>query len=271
MTDFDFNLVVIGSGPAGEKGACQVAYFGLEGSVMPDSCRPRTSADFRVAIVEKSELGGSGANTGTLPSKTLRESALFLSGARSRQLSGGLETGEAHCITVANFMRRARDIQARERERISNNLTRHRITRLAGRATLVDPHTVEIESDDGALRRVSAEVILVATGSSPDRPAFIPFNRDNVFDGDTVLQMTRLPQSMIIVGGGVIGCEYACLFNALGLRITVVNRSEHVLEFLDREIIGAFENCASRTGMEFVFNDEIASCAATPREVVARL
>src|SRR5438128_3400912 len=129
MPQFDFNLVVIGSGPAGEKGACQVAYFGLDGSVIPESCRPRTRTDFRVAVVEKApQLGGACANTGTLPSKTLRESALFLSGARSRQLSGGLETGVARDITVTNFMRRAHIVQAHERERIARNLDRHRIT-----------------------------------------------------------------------------------------------------------------------------------------------
>jgi NAD(P) transhydrogenase len=271
MPEFDFNLAVIGSGPAGEKGACQVAYFGLDDSIVPESCRPRTKADFRVAIIEQADdPGGACTNTGTLPSKTLRESALFLSGARARQLSGGDDAGRAHDITVATFMRRAHEIQARERARISQNLDRHRITRIAGRATLVDPHGVEIALAGGGVRRVSAEIILVATGSTPSRPAFIPFNRDNVFDCDTVLQMARLPRSMIVVGGGVIGCEYACLFNALGLAVSLVNRSDHVLDFLDREIVVAFVDGARRAGLEFVFDEEIESCRAAPNEVTAQ-
>jgi NAD(P) transhydrogenase len=269
---FDFNLIVIGSGPAGEKGACQVAYFGLEGSVIPESCHPRTHADFRVALVEKEhDLGGSCVNTGTLPSKTLRESALFLSGARSRQLSAGLETGVAHRITVSNFMRRAHVVQQHERERISRNLDRHRVTLIHGTATVVGPHAIRVESEDGGTRTLSAEIILIATGSSPARPSFIPFDRANVFDSDTVLQMTQLPKSMVVIGGGVIGSEYACLFNALGLHVTLVNRSERVLEFLDREIVQAFVDSAQAAGMEFVLNEGIESCQVEPSAIVARL
>src|SRR5438874_6532912 len=139
MARYDYNLVVIGGGPAGEKGAAQVAYFGLPDSVIPESCGGRAHEDFRVALVERElVLGGACINTGTLPSKTLRESALFLSGAKSRQLAGGLATYVRRDISLSDFMYRAHFVQERERARAARNLERHQIHRLVGDATMLD-------------------------------------------------------------------------------------------------------------------------------------
>src|SRR5579871_168983 len=261
---YDFNLVVIGGGPAGEKGAAQVAYFGLPDSVIPESCGGRTHQDFRVALIEREPvLGGACINTGTLPSKTLRESALILSGARSRQVGGGVATYVRHDITLPDFMYRAHFVQERERQRAALNLERHNVEHIFASGTLLDDHTVEITEMSGATRSITAEFILLATGSSPVRPAHIPFNRDNVWDSDSVLQMLKLPKSMIVVGGGVIGCEYACLFHALGIEVTLANRSGRVLEFLDFEITDRFMELCRTVGIELALHEDVESCEVT--------
>ncbi len=271
MQNYDYNLVVIGGGPAGEKGACQVAYFGLPDSVIPESCYPRTHDDFRVAVVEKEPyLGGACINTGTLVSKTLRESSLFLSGAKSRQLSGGLETTVRRDITLADFMYRAHIVQAQERERAKRNLERHKVNRLFGSGSITDPHTVVVKSADGE-KVITTEFILLATGSTPAHPKNIPFNPDNVFDSDTVLHMRALPRSMIVIGGGVIGSEYAGLFQALGIQVILVNRSARVLEFLDNEITDTFMNECRRMGMELALNEDVDSVALDAKWVRTRL
>ncbi len=260
MGRYDFNLVVIGGGPAGEKGAAQVAYFGLPDSVIPESCAGRTHEDFRVALVEREPvLGGACINTGTLPSKTLRESALFLSGARSRQLSGGVAAYVRRDITLSDFMYRAHFVQERERRRAALNLERHAIKRIYANGTLLDPHTIELTDSSGVRRSITTEFVLLATGSRPVRPKHIPFNPDNTWDSDSVLQMRKLPQSMIVIGGGVIGCEYACLFHALGIQVTLANRSSRVLEFLDFEITDRFMEECRRVGMELALNEDVES------------
>ena len=272
MANYDYNLVVIGGGPAGEKGACQAAYFGLEGSIIPDSCGNRAASEFRTALIEKeAHLGGSCINTGTLPSKTLRESALFLSGARSRQLSGGLETGVRDNITLFDFMHRAHQVQMRERERAELNLQRHAVTRIRGFASLVSAHEIAVTRADGTRSLITAEFVLIATGSSPARPDSIPFDGKHVFDSDAILHMDRMPRSLLVVGGGVIGCEYACLFAALGIPVVLVNRSAKVLEFLDHEIVDAFMDSCRGLGMELALNDDVEGCVVENGEVITRL
>lgn len=271
MASYDYNLVVIGGGPAGEKGAAQVAYFGLDGSVIPESCKPRAKGDFKVAMVEREPvLGGACINTGTLASKTLRESALFLSGARSRQLSGGVETRVKDNITLADFMFREQMVLEKERDRARRNMERHKVDVIQGTASFLDPHRLEIALPDGRKREISSEFFLIAVGSSPARPAFIPFNDENVFDSDTILSMPRLPKSLLVIGGGVIGCEYACLFQALGLKVSLMNRSARVMEFIDNEITDALMSSCRKMGMELVMNDEVESCVNEGKQVRTR-
>src|SRR5215510_1317925 len=190
-----FDLVVIGSGPAGEKGAAQAAYFGK-----------------RVALVERSpHLGGAGINTGTVPSKTLRESALYYSGLRQHGLYG-VDYSLKEGLTVGHFMYRERIVVESEWSIIRRNLERHRIDVIPGEGSLKDAHTVHVRTPDGAERDLTAEIILIATGSAPYHPPGIPFDGRIVFDSDSILRMQRIPRTMAVVGGGVIGCEYASTF-----------------------------------------------------------
>jgi NAD(P) transhydrogenase len=215
----EYDLVVIGGGPAGERGAAQAAYFGK-----------------RVAIVERQpEPGGAAVHTGTLPSKTLRETALFLSGYRQRQLDGVLVDLDPE-LTVTRLLDRKDAVRHLEVDRIHANLERHGIYLVRGEGRLVDPHTVEVTAGDGRMTRLTAHVILIATGSSPYRPAGIPYGDDDVHDADGILRIHRLPRSMVVIGGGVIGCEYACMFAALGVQVHLIDPRPGLLPFLDLEM-----------------------------------
>ena len=240
-----YDLVVIGSGPAGEKGAAQAAYFGK-----------------RVALVEReADLGGACANTGTLPSKTLRESALYLSGLRQRDIYGLRCSVRTDGLAVGDFMVHKNVVVGRERARIGHNLDRHGVELVRGRAHLVDAHTVRV-TQAGQARDLSAEFILVATGSSPHRPSGIPFEDPEVDDSDEVLGLDRIPSSFVILGGGVIGCEYASIFGALGTtKVTLVEGGERLLGFLDDEIGDRLTAALTRMGVEVVLRDQAVATA----------
>lgn len=214
-----YDLVVIGSGPAGEKGAAQAAYFGK-----------------RVAVIEKApHVGGAGVNTGTIPSKTLRETALYFSGLTQRGLYGVDYTIKKD-ITVRDFMYREHEVVRSQRELIGGNLERHRIGLVHGEATFEDPHTLRVRHPGRPDRLLQGDVILIATGSVPNRPATIPFDDRHIYDSDSILHMDRLPKTLAIVGGGVIGCEYTSLFSALGIKVTLIDGKDRLLPFLDHEV-----------------------------------
>jgi NAD(P) transhydrogenase len=216
---YDYDLIVLGAGPAGEKGAAQAAYFGK-----------------KVAIVERAEEpGGAAVHTGTLPSKTLREAALFLSGHRQRELYGiKVEVDPEH--TVPKLLSRKDAVRELEVSRIRWNMERHGVAQLRGVGRFVDAHTVEIVAPGGSPRRITFEFALVATGSVPFRPSNIPFDDEDVDDSDTILLIDRLPETMVVLGGGVIGCEYACMFAAMGVKVTLVEGRPRLLGFLDLEM-----------------------------------
>jgi NAD(P) transhydrogenase len=232
-----FDLVVIGCGPAGEKGAAQAAYFGK-----------------RVAVIERAPVvGGSCINTGTVPSKTLRESALYFSGLKQRGLYG-IDYSLKENLTVHDFMHHEREVVEMERRRIVNNLKLHNIELLQGQATFEDPHTIVVNGPEGT-RRLRSEVILIATGSKPHRPAEIAFDDVHTFDSDTFLQMERIPKSLAVIGGGVIGCEYASIFIALGVDVTLVDGRDQLLPFLDVEISNRLRDRFLSLGMHLWFNE----------------
>jgi NAD(P) transhydrogenase len=215
----NFDLIVVGSGPAGEKGGAQAAYFGK-----------------RVALVERApHLGGAGVNTGTVPSKTLRETALYFSGLRQRGLYG-IDYAVKQDITVPDFMYREREVVHTLRGLIATNLERHRIERVSGQAAFADAHTLRVTAPGRPGRRLAAPVILLATGSRPGWPEGVPRDPTRLYDSDSILQMQRIPRTMAVVGGGVIGCEYATTFRALGVEVTLVGGQDRLLPFLDREI-----------------------------------
>ena len=232
-----FDLVVIGCGPAGEKGAAQAAYFGK-----------------RVAVIERAEVvGGSCINTGTVPSKTLRESALYFSGLKQRGLYG-IDYSLKENLTVHDFMHHERAVVAMERHRILKNLELHGIELVRGQAAFEDPHAIVVAGPQGT-RRITAKVILISTGSNPHRPAEIAFDDIHTFDSDTFLHMERIPQSLAVVGGGVIGCEYASIFIALGVDVTLVDGRDRLLPFLDREIADRLRDQFLALGMHVWFKE----------------
>jgi NAD(P) transhydrogenase len=250
---YDYDLIVIGSGPAGEKGAAQAAYFGK-----------------RVAIIEKlSSPGGAAVHTGTLPSKTLRETAIFLSGYRQADLYG-LKVTLDKSHAVPKLMSRKDTVVTQEVDRIHWNLDRHKVTYVHGSATVVDGHTVEIEEASGTLR-YSAEFILVATGSVPFQPSNIPFEDPDIDDSDTILQLDRLPASLAVIGGGVIGCEYASMFAAMGVKVTLIEPRDELLSFLDAEISEALRVALIKLGIDVRLNTGAGEVKRVGAEIVTQL
>lgn len=232
-----FDLLVIGCGPAGEKAGAQAAYFGK-----------------RVAIVERSEnVGGSCINTGTIPSKTLRESALYFSGLKHRGLYG-IDYSLKENLTVHDFMHHERAVVEMERKRILKNLELHKIELIRGEASFDDPHTIVVAGPEGA-RRLRANIILISTGSRPHRPKEIAFDDIHTFDSDTFLCMDRIPRSLAVIGGGVIGCEYASIFMAMGVHVTLIDGRDRLLPFLDTEISRRLQDRLLALGMHLCFNE----------------
>ena len=211
MSDSEhFDLVVIGSGPAGEKGAAQAAYFGK-----------------RVCLIERApKPGGAAVNTGTIPSKTLRETALYFSGLRQRGLYG-VDLSVKQNITIADFMHRERAVIETAWGIIAENIEKHGIVTIQGAARFLDAHTIEVTRYGLEPRIVTGSTILIATGSTPQAPVGYDTDGDVIHDSDSLLTLQRIPPSMVVVGGGVIGCEYACIFAALGVR---VRSEEHTSE-----------------------------------------
>ncbi len=254
MSPTHYDLIVIGSGPAGEKGAAQAAYFGK-----------------RVALIEREPvLGGAAANTGTLPSKTLRETALYLSGFRQRGLYGVSMTLKDK-VTARDFLYRERQVQHTEHLRIIANLKRHAITLYNGQASFVDAHTVRLENRGAPPANLTTDVVLIATGGHPFRPPVFPFHDARVYDSDTILNLHDIPREMLVVGGGVIGCEYACMFAALGIRVTLLEGRERLLAFLDGEVAQLLTHSMVEMGVDLRFNESVAAVASTGAHLVATL
>ncbi len=248
-----YDLVVIGSGPAGEKGAAQAAYFGK-----------------RVALVEKAHLGGAGINTGTLPSKTLRETALYFSGLRQRGLYG-IDYSLKDNLTIEDFMYRKETVVQNERRITQRNLDRHRIDVIEGAGSLRDTHTVQVRTPAGVIVELETEVILIATGSSPYHPPDVPFDHRLIYDSDTILRMNRMPRCMTVVGGGVIGCEYACIFTALGVEVTLIDVQDRLLPHVDDEIAERLKTQLENLGLRFLFNERVVNAEVSEANVYLTL
>jgi NAD(P) transhydrogenase len=242
----NFDLLVIGTGPAGEKAAAQAAYFGK-----------------RVAIVEASlDFGGACVNTGTIPSKILRESALYFSGIQQRGLYG-VDYSLREGLTIESFMHRKEVLVAEERRKVRDNMAAHHVAVIHGVASFKDPHTLAVTTRHEEIVGLQADFILIATGSRPHRPPEIPFDDEVTFDSDSILKMGRIPSSLAVIGGGVIGCEYASIFTALGVQVALVDGRDRVLPFLDADISENLRERLSALGVNFLLEERMARVART--------
>jgi NAD(P) transhydrogenase len=247
-----FDLLVIGGGAAGEKGAARAAYFGK-----------------KVAVIERRDRpGGATVHTGTLPSKTLREAALFLSGYRQRDLYGVSVQVDRH-LEVAKLIERKDAVRTLEADRMLANLARHGVELLQGSARLLDPTTVEI-GDGGESRRLFAEVILIVTGSSPFRPPGIDFADPGVHDSDSILEIDHLPASLAVLGGGVVGCEYASMFAVLGAEVHLIERRTP-LRGVDPEIVERMTAGMRDLGVTFHLGERAGSVTRDGAALVCAL
>lgn len=245
-----YDLVVIGSGPAGEKGAAQAAYFHK-----------------RVALVECSPiLGGACVNTGTIPSKILRESALYFSGVQQRGLYG-VDYSLREGLTVKNFMHRKDVVVEVQREKLRENLAAHKVDLIKGFASFEDANTIAVRTPQNEILSLRGDVILIATGSAPQRAPELPFDDEVIFDSDSILKMDAIPRSLAVVGGGVIGCEYASIFTALGVEVALVDGRDRVLPFLDAEISECLRERLAHLGVRFFLGERMSKIERAQKAV----
>lgn len=223
MPKYEYDLLVIGSGPAGQRAAIQAAKL-----------------DKRVALVErKAVVGGVCINTGTIPSKTLREAVLHLSGYRERGVYGAAYAVKQN-ITIDDLLFRADHVIRHEIDVTRHQLMRNRVEVLAASASFVDAHTIRLDFVDGrGVREVTTAHTVIATGTHATREGAIPIDGHHIFLSDDILQLDHLPRTLTVVGAGVIGCEYASIFAALGVRVTLIDQRERLLPFVDAEITDA--------------------------------
>ncbi len=239
---YDFDVLVLGSGPGGQKAAIASSKLGRD-----------------VAVVERRHMiGGVCINTGTIPSKTLREAVLYLTGMSQREMYGQSYRLKDD-ITVADLAARTQHVIGREVDVIRNQLSRNRIRLLTGTARFHDPHTFLVADDAGRESTVTAEKIVIAAGTRPARPDSVDFDDRTIVDSDGIINLERVPRSMVVVGAGVIGIEYASMFAALGTKVTVVERRDRMLEFCDLEVIEALKYHLRDLAATFRFGEEVAS------------
>lgn len=219
-TSYDYDLVVIGSGPGGQRAAIQAAKL-----------------EKRVAIIEKTTVvGGVSVNLGTIPSKTLREAVLDLSGFRSREFYGASYRVKEN-ITIQDLLVRTNQVIAHGIDIARHQLMRNHVELISATASFVDPHTLKLDMIDGSTSRlITTGAVVVATGTETTRDAHVPFDGKRIFTSDDILHLDQLPRTIAVIGAGVIGCEYASILAALGVRVTLIDTRQRLLSFVDDEI-----------------------------------
>ena len=240
-SEAEYDLVVIGSGPGGQKAAVAASKLGKT-----------------VAVVERGwMLGGVCVNTGTIPSKTLREAVVYLTGMSQRELYGSSYRVKDR-ITTEDLHLRTAHVITKEVDVVRAQLMRNKIDLFTGHARFLDPHTVVVDNDRDAERTtVTGDHIVIATGTKPARPEGIEFDDERVLDSDGILGLKKVPSSMVVIGAGVIGIEYASIFAALGTKVTVVEKRESMLDFCDTEIVEALRFHLRDSAVTFRFGEEV--------------
>ena len=254
-SDRDYDLVVIGSGPGGQKAAIAAAKLGR-----------------RVAIVERKHMvGGVCINTGTIPSKTLREAVIYLTGMSQREMYGASYRVKSE-ISIEDLFSRTQHVIGREIEIIRAQLMRNHVDLLVGSGRFVDEHTIAIEGDAGHPSSVvTADTVVIATGTSPARPATVEFDDKRVLDSDGVLALDAVPNSMVVVGAGVIGVEYASMFAALGTRVTIVDKRPRMLDICDPEIVDSLKFHLRDLAVSFRLGEEVEKVESADHGTVTTL
>ena len=221
MAEYDYDLVVIGSGPAGQRAAVQAAKLGK-----------------RVAIVERhADIGGVMVNTGTIPSKTLREAVMYLTGYRERGIYGESYSVK-HDITMRDLTVRTSHVMQQKTDTLRHQLLRNKVKVITAHASFIDAHTLDLASVDGRSHEpVTVDNVLIAVGTAPASPDEMEVDGKLIFLSDDVLKLTELPRTLSIIGGGVIGLEYATIFATLGIRVTLIDRYPRLLHFVDAEMV----------------------------------
>jgi NAD(P) transhydrogenase len=249
---FDYDLLVIGSGPGGQRAAIAAAKLGR-----------------RVAVVDRRDMiGGVCVNTGTIPSKTMREAVLYLTGMAQRELYGASYRVKNE-ISIADLTSRTQHVIGREVEVVRAQLLRNHVDILIGTAEFVDPHTMALQGADHVT--VSADRIVLAPGTRPARPDSVAFDDVRVVDSDGILGLDRVPMSMLVVGAGVVGVEYASIFAALGTRVTVVDQRPQMLEFCDDEIVESLRFHLRDLAVSFRFGEEVSSVEVSEQGAITTL
>ena len=236
-----YDLLVIGSGPAGQRAAIQAAKLRK-----------------RVALVERRRhLGGVSVNTGTIPSKTIREAVMYLTGLSQRGVYGQ-DYRLKDEISIEDLALRTRQVVEQERHVIRDQLLRNHVTLLDGSASFVEPNEVSVVDKQGTTRRVAADKVIIASGSEPAHPPDIAFDGRTILDSDDiVLRMERIPYTLVVVGAGVIGIEFASMFAAVGTKVTIVDGRPEMLDFCDREIVEALRFHLRDLGVTFRFGEVV--------------
>jgi NAD(P) transhydrogenase len=249
-----FDMVVIGSGPAGEKAAAQAAYFGK-----------------RVAVVERSPSpGGAAVSNAGIPTKTLRETALYVTGFRRREVYGLRLTLDPEA-TLAQLRTRTAEVIETMTDGVRQNLERHDIQFVHGVARLGSDRTVHVTVPGGQEQVLRGDVVLIATGSRPARLRGVPFDDPDVDDSETAFAIDRPFDSLVVVGGGAVGCEYASIFTAIGVQVTLVDSGGRLLPFLDAEISELLAEAFSGMGMRLVLGGGRAAVARDEKGLVVTL
>src|SRR5271168_2006784 len=249
-----YDLIVLGSGPAGQRAAIQAVKFGK-----------------RAALVEKLEvIGGTAINTGTIPSKTIREAVLHLSGFHYQGIYG-VNYRVKEQITMADLAFRAQHVIKTEIDVIRAQLSRNGIEVFTGMGSFVDPHHIRVVGLRGQADYEAANII-IATGTKPASTSLVPFNNTTIINSDQILQMPVIPKTMMVVGGGVIGVEYTCMFATLGVRVTLIEKRPRLLEFADSEMVEALCYHLRDHRVTMRLNEEVESVEELPDgTVVANL